>query len=414
MAPNPFLGVILHAIGGLAAASFYLPYKKVRGWSWETYWITGGVFSWLVAPAVFGLVVVSLIYNVPLLDVITGSPARAIWSAFGFGALWGIGGLTFGLSMRYLGIALGYAIALGFCAAFGTLVPPVFQGTFGALFETTSGVVVLAGVAACLLGIAFSGAAGMSKERELSEEQKKSTVAEFNFARGLVIAIACGLLSACMAFALAAGEPITKRAVELGTPPLWAGLPTLIVVLLGGLLSNAVWCFVLLARNRSFAEFLSAGRGPTTGIVPAVAPERELELEGADAGRTTSPTATATTARVDDDAALSPASLAGNYFFSALAGVTWYLQFFFYTMGSSKMGERLGFSSWTLHMASIIIFSTVWGIALREWRGTSRRTHALIGLGLAILILSTAVVGYGNYLGTRAAANTAALSSRSD
>src|SRR5688500_1952104 len=402
MVPNPFLGVILHAIGGLAAASFYLPYKKVRGWCWETDWITGGMFSWLVAPAVFGLVVVSMVYHGALLEVISGSPTRAIWGAFGFGALWGIGGLTFGLSMRSLGIALGYAIALGFCAAFGTLVPPAFQGSFGALFETTSGLVVLAGVAACLVGIAFSGAAGMSKERELSEEQKKSSVAEFNFARGLVIATACGLLSACMAFALAAGDPITKRAVALGTPPLWSGLPTLIVVLLGGLLSNAVWCFVLLARNRSFAEFFAPARGPTSGVVPAVAPERDLELERAEAGGAASPVATA----IDAEPSVP---LARNYFFSALAGVTWYLQFFFYTMGSSKMGERLGFSSWTLHMASIIIFSTVWGIALREWRGTSRRTHVLIALGLAILILSTVVVGYGNYLGTSAAADSTSL-----
>lgn len=389
MEPNPFLGVLLHAIGGLAAASFYLPYKKVRGWSWETYWITGGIFSWLIAPTLFGLIVVSMVYGVPLFDILRGSPPRAIWGAVGFGALWGIGGLTFGLSMRYLGIALGYAIALGFCAAFGTLVPPIVRGEFGELLATTSGLVVLGGIATCLVGIAFSGAAGMSKEKELSDEQKKQAVAEFNFPKGLVIATVCGLLSACMAFALTAGEEIGRRAVELGTPPLWAGLPTLVVVLLGGLLSNAVWCFVLLARNRSFGEFRAAARGPTTGAAPATSPEREVELERAPA-----------TATLDDAAA---PSLLGNYVFCALAGTIWYFQFFFYTMGGSKMGERFAFSSWTLHMASIIIFSTVWGILLREWRGTSKRTHLLIGIGLSVLILSTLVVGYGNYLGTAAA-----------
>jgi L-rhamnose-H+ transport protein len=270
--------------------------------------------------------------------------------------LWGIGGLTFGLSMRYLGIALGYAIALGACAAFGTLVPPIVEGRFETLMQTRSGLIVLGGVAVCLVGMAFSGAAGMSKERELPDEQKKETVAEFNFVKGMFVALACGLLSACMAFALSAGAAINKNAIQMGTPPLWAGLPTLIVILLGGLATNAVWCFVLLAKNRTFGEF----RGATKSAVRPV--------------------------------------LSVNYFFAALAGIIWYFQFFFYTMGSSKMGERFGFSSWTLHMASIIIFSTIWGIALHEWKGTSRRTHVLIAAGLAMLIASTLIVGYGNFL----------------
>jgi L-rhamnose-H+ transport protein len=361
MQPNPFFGVILHAIGGLAAASFYLPYKRVRQWSWETYWIVGGIFSWLIAPIIGALVIVAIYNGVPLGEVFKTSPTGAIIGAFGFGALWGVGGLTFGLSMRYLGIALGYAIALGFCAAFGTLVPPVFEGTFGDLLQRTPGRVVLGGVLACLLGIAFSGAAGMSKEKEMTDEQKRAAVAEFNFPKGLFIATLCGLLSACMAFALSAGNPIVKRAVAMGTPQIWAGLPLLIVILLGGLATNAVWCIVLLLMNKSFPEFL--GHGKTAGI--------------------------------------SSATLATNYTFSAIAGVTWYFQFFFYTMGSSQMGPRYSFSSWTLHMSSIIVFSTVWGMLLKEWSGSSIRTHILIGIGLLTLIASTIVVGYGNYLGSK-------------
>lgn len=358
METNAFLGVVLHAIGGLAAASFYLPYTRVRNWSWETYWITGGVFSWLIAPTLFAAIVVAGIYHAPLVDIIRGSPNSALAGAFGFGVLWGIGGLTFGLTMRYLGIALGYAIALGFCAAFGTLVPPLFQGTFGELLHTNSGRVVLGGVLTCLVGIGFSGAAGISKERELSDEQKKKAVAEFNFPKGLVIAIICGLLSACMAFALAAAKPINERAVALGTPGIWQGLPTLIIILLGGLLTNATWCIGLLTKHRSFAEFAGGGKKP-----------------------------------------LSSTSLISNYIFSAIAGIIWYFQFFFYTMGTTKMGAY-DFSSWTLHMASIIVFSTLWGIALKEWRGTSAKTHTLIAIGLVVLIVSTLVVGYGNYLGT--------------
>ena len=358
MQPNPFLGVVLHAIGGLAAASFYLPFKRVKGWSWETYWITGGIFSWLITPALVALIVVSAIHHVDLVAIIRSSPAGAISWAFAFGVLWGVGGLTFGLSMRYLGIALGYAIALGACAAFGTLVPPIFEGKFASLLHSTSGMIVLGGVAVCLVGITFSGAAGLTKERELSDAQKKATVSEFNFAKGMAVALVCGLLSACMAFALSAGGAITRTATDLGTPPLWSGLPTLIIILLGGLATNAIWCFILLAKNHRFGEF---------------------------AGRSNEP---------------APQRLLANYFFSALAGITWYFQFFFYTMGSSKMGERFGFSSWTLHMASIIIFSTLWGIYLHEWKGTSRRTHLLIAIGLITLIASTLIVGYGNYVGT--------------
>jgi L-rhamnose-H+ transport protein len=361
MQANPFLGVVLHATGGLAAASFYLPFKRVRGWSWETYWIAGGVFSWLIAPALFALLIVFAIHHVSVLKIIDESPPRAILGAFGFGAAWGIGGLTFGLSMRYLGIALGYAIALGFCAAFGTLIPPVFQGTFGSLMHTTPGLVVLLGVVLCLIGIAFSGMAGMNKERELSAEQKKSSVAEFDFTKGLVIAFACGLLSACMAFALATGAPINASAIRFGVPSLWAGIPTLVVILSGGLMTNLIWCAFLLKKHNSFGEFTGKARN------------------GSNLTTTTQ-----------------------NYVLCALAGITWYFQFFFYTMGSSQMGPRFGFSSWTLHMSSIIIFSTLWGMVLNEWRGTNLKTHWYIATGLTVLVTSTFVVGLGSYLSTLA------------
>jgi L-rhamnose-H+ transport protein len=358
MTANPALGVTLHTIGGLAAASFYLPFKKVRGWSWETYWITGGVFSWLIAPSLVGLLIVSAIYHVPLFQIIASSPRPAIAGAFAFGILWGIGGLTFGLSMRYLGIGLGYAIALGFCAAFGQLVPPIAAGGyFDALMHDHSKQVILGGVMVCLAGIAFSGMAGVCKEKELTAEEKQKTSGEFNLVRGLVIATICGLLSACMAFALSAGEPIGKRAVEMGAPALWSGLPILVVVLFGGLLTNAVWSMILLTKNRTFGQFV--GRDKSADI---------------------------------------PFSLPGNYFFSALAGIMWYFQFFFYTMGSSQLGDSSRYSSWTLHMAAIIIFSTFWGILLKEWKGTSMKTHRFIAIGLTLLIGSVLIVGYGNYL----------------
>jgi L-rhamnose-H+ transport protein len=352
---NPLLGVLLHAIGGLASGSFYIPYRRVRHWSWETYWLTGGFFSWIIAPWFFALLIVP-----GMVGVLTGtSPSSLFWSYF-WGAMWGIGGLTFGLTMRYLGIALGMAIALGYCAAFGTLMPPIFNGQIVTIIHSTSGQIVLLGVGVCLAGIFVSGLAGMSKERELPEEQKKAVVKEFNFFKGLGVATFSGVMSSCMSYGIAAGKPITELAVQAGCPDILKNLPVLVVVLAGGFTTNFLWCAYLHHKNRSAGDYL----------------RKTVVVEG----------------KTENVPTVS------NFVFSAIAGVTWYLQFFFYGMGTTKMG-KYDFSSWTLHMASIIIFSTLWGIALHEWKGTSKRTHVLIAIGLFVLVGSTVVVGWGNYLG---------------
>ncbi len=354
MNPSPFLGVFFHWLGGLAAASFYMPYRGVKHWSWETYWLVGGFFSWIVAPWAFGLALTS-----DLAGVLGRAPGRALFWAWFFGLLWGLGGLTFGLTMRYLGLSLGYGVALGICAVCGTLIPPVFRGQIAAIAATTPGQMTLLGIGVCTAGIALSVLAGLRKEHELPEAAKKASVKEFNFKRGVVVALFCGVLSACMAFALDAASPIAKLSAAAGTPSLWTGLPKLVVILFGGFTSNALWCIVLNFRNRTGREYV-APRVATGERVPRLV----------------------------------------NLLFCTAAGVTWYLQFFFYTMGETQMG-RFAFSSWTLHMASIIIFSTLWGVALKEWKGTSRRTHALIAAGIGVLVVSTLIVGYGNYLGAR-------------
>jgi L-rhamnose-H+ transport protein len=378
--PNPLIGVLYHWIGGLAAASFYLPYRGVQRWSWETYWLVGGVFSWIVAPVVLASALVPGLW-----ETLHAAPARTLWWAYAFGVLWGVGGLTFGLAVRYLGIALGVAVALGYCAAFGTLVPPIVSGEIVAIAGSTSGRVILAGVAACLVGIALSGMAGMRKERELSDEQKAATVREFSFSKGMLVATFSGVMSACFAYGLAAGKPLADIAraqlVAAGRSDLWENLPVLVVVLIGGFTTNFLWCVVLNVRNRSGHEYL--------GLRPSAA------VQAAEHGQPQSLGAAAAAARAQARAAGIP--LVRNYLLSAAAGITWYFQFFFYSMGQTRMGPY-EFSSWTLHMASIIIFSTLWGVALREWRGTSSRTHLLIGAGLAVLIGSTVVVGYGNFL----------------
>jgi L-rhamnose-H+ transport protein len=375
MSPNPFLGVVLHALGGFAAGSFYIPYKKVRGWAWETYWLTGGFFSWIIAPWVVGLLTCP-----DLLRVLGSASSKTLLWTYLFGVMWGIGGLTFGLSMRYLGLSLGMALSLGFCAVFGTLVPPVFEGRIAGLVAASSGRIVILGILVCLAGIAMCGRAGMRKEKELSEAEKKASIAEFSFVKGAWVAVFAGIMSSCMAFAFAAGKPIAEAAVEAGMRPLFQNFPVLIVALFGGFTTNFVWCVTLSIRNRSGRDYLR------TRVSEAAVPA--------------APGSTAATAG-STPAVASPSrpSLLLNYLFSALAGTTWYFQFFFYGMGTTKMG-KYDFSSWTIHMAFIITFSSLWGIYFHEWKGTGRPTRRLVEAGILVLILSTIVVGIGNYLAT--------------
>ena len=386
MSPNPMIGVVFHWLGGLAAGSFYAPYRYVKKWAWETYWLTGGLFAWIVAPWVF-----AWIMTPDLLGILKESSSRTLMWTYLFGVLWGIGGAFYGLTMRYLGISLGCAVALGFCAAFGTLMPPIFRGVFvSQVLGTSSGLVILVGIGACLAGIAIAGMAGMVKEREMTRKQKEVSIQEFSFWKGLMVAVFAGVMSACFSYGLAAGDPIKAVAVAHGAGMLWQGLPALVVVLLGGFTTNFIWCVSLNIRNRTGHEYLSAIE---RGRVPSRAEETIIET----AIDAPSEEAIEQAPKPPDSGLHVP--LLANYFLCAVAGVTWYFQFFFYSMGESQMGA-FKFSSWTIHMASIIIFSTLWGIGLKEWKGTSLRARVFLSLGLAILILSTAVVGYGNYLGS--------------
>jgi len=342
---NPLAGIIFHAIGGFASGSFYIPFKKVKNWAWESYWIVNGVVAWMLVPWIVGFLTVP-----NLLEVLLSAPKGSAFLCFFFGLLWGIGGLTFGLSMRYLGMSLGYAMALGYSAAFGTIVPPLYFGTFGTLASTTSGLVTLSGVGVCLAGIAVCGWAGISKEREMPDEAKKEIISEFNFKKGLWVAFVCGIMSACFAFGIVAGKPIAEQAAALGTRPLFVNNPAFIFIMFGGFVTNAIWCIMLNIKNRTGGDYI----------------KRDTPL-------------------------------LGNYFFSAVAGTVWYMQFLFYGMGSTKMGEY-DFSSWSIHMAFIIVFSNIWALIFREWRGSSTKTVAKIIAGIGVLIVSTWVIGLGNYL----------------
>jgi len=381
MTPNPFLGVLYHWIGGFASATNFIPFRGIKRWSWEIYWLIQGFAAWIVAP-----IVLAYIFVPNVAGILHAAPSSSIYYALFWGSLWGIGGLTFGLAIRYLGIALGYAIALGFCTAFGTLIPPIYDGSIHTILHETSGRIILSGVALCLVAVAVNGAAGLSKEREITPEEKiEAGESDFSFGKGIAVAIFAGIMSSFFAVGLAAGAPIGKIAkAELLAHhrlDLWQNLPILIVVLWGGFATNFIWSAILILKNHSIRQFAGeAGHNPMRAAHPSGNTLVDFDpLDAAGKGR------------------IAPKALIANYLFAAVAGVIWYFQFFFYSMGQTKMG-KYDFSSWTLHMASIIIFATLWGLALKEWRGTSRRTKTLVAMGLFLLVGSTVVVGYGNYL----------------
>ena len=384
MGPNPLLGVIFHWIGGFCSATNFIPFRGIKRWSWEVYWIIQGFAAWIIAPSLLASLFVPHVW--PILHQAYRTDPSSIGYAVLWGIMWGVGGITFGLAIRYLGIALGYAIALGLCAFFGTLVPPVYHRQITSLFHQTSGRIILFGVFVCLVGVAVNGAAGYSKENEITPEEKaEAGERDYNFGKGIAIAVLAGFMSSFFAFGLDAGKPIAALAkAELlahGKLDLWANLPVLIVVLLGGFFTNFIWSSILIFQNGSRRQF--AGE-------PGINPMRAAATSG-DTLVDLDPLDPSTFDR------LAPATLFFNYVFAAMAGVIWYFQFFFYSMGQTKMG-KYDFSSWTLHMASIIIFATLWGLVLKEWHGTSMRTKLLVTCGLFLLVGSTVIVGYGNYV----------------
>ncbi len=344
------LGVVFHSLGGIAAGSFYMPFNKVKGWAWESYWIVGGLFSWLIVPPIAGWLTVP-----GFADIIAASSSHILFFTYLMGLLWGIGGLTYGLGIRYLGMSLGNSVVLGFCAAFGALVPGLYYNmnpiegkvSFTDMLAAPGGQLVLLGVLVCLIGIAISGKAGMMKEAELSEEELKQRIEEFSPVKGLIIAILSGILSAFFNFGIEAGKPLADAAVARGYDPLFQNNVTFVVILWGGLTTNFLWTTVLSIKNKSYQDFVD-----------------------------------------------NSTPIASNILFSALAGTTWFLQFFFYGMGESKLGN--GASSWILHMSTIILTANMWGIYRREWEGVAPKTKWTITAGITVIILSVFLVGIGN------------------
>ena len=330
------LGLLIIAIGSFGQSSSYVPIKKVKSWAWESFWIVQGIFAWLVFPFLGALLGVP--QGMGLFELLgSGGALKSIV----YGVLWGVGGLTFGLSMRYLGVALGQSISLGTCAGFGTLLPAIIAGTN--LFRG-EGLILLVGVCITLAGIAVIGYAGSLRSKNMTEEEKKAAIKDFALTKGLLVALLAGVMSACFALGLDAGAPIKEAALSNGVKPLFAGLPVILLVTFGGFLTNAAYCIQQNVKNHTGGDYFS----------------------------------------------VSGSVLVNNLLFCALAGVLWYSQFFGLEMGKSFLADSpllLAFS-WSILMSLNVTFSNVWGILLKEWKGCDRKTITVLVVGLVILVFS--------------------------
>jgi L-rhamnose-H+ transport protein len=349
---NVFSAIGLHAIGGIAAASCYVPQKGARGWSYQSYWLLFCVSGWLLMPV--GVAVLT----VPnLAQIITESPVDSIANTTLLGAIYGFGGMAFALGIRHIGFSLTYAIAIGISAVLGTIIPAFLEGTLVESFRKPGGPTVLAGFAASIAGVALCGLAGVRKERELVASAGGGATG-FNIRKGLALVVTAGVLSAVFGLSLEAGNDIDTVAVRHGVTNFQAHVKY-IFAMGGAFLTNLVWWGIVHARSGTFREY--------------VALSRDREAEG---------------------------NLAACYFFGFLSGVLWYAQFFFYGLGHIRMGG-FGFMSWGIHMTMLVFFSFAIGTVLREWRNLSRKTTGILYLGLATLLASFAVITYGSWVGTR-------------
>jgi L-rhamnose-H+ transport protein len=334
---NIIFGLLIIAVGSMGQSSSYVPINKIKDWSWENFWLMQGVFAWLVFPLLGAFMASSL----PDLIDIYRSNSSATLQAMGYGVLWGVGGLTFGLSMRYLGIALGQSVALGTCAAFGTLIPAMLTGTD--LFSP-KGIILLVAVAVTLVGIALVGYAGSLRSKNMTEEERRKAIKDFALKKGLFIALFAGVMSACFSLGLNAGIPIKEAAIAAGARELFAQNPVTLLVTLGGFLTNLVYCVYMNRKNKTGSEIRRSSKAVFTN----------------------------------------------NMLFCALAGLLWYSQFFGLGMGQSffEPDSVMMAFSWSILMSLNVVFSNVWGVILKEWKGAGKNAIIFLAIGMATLIFS--------------------------
>jgi L-rhamnose-H+ transport protein len=334
-------GIGWHTVGAACAASFYAPIEKVRDWSWETTWALMGLFSWIMLPLTMSYILL------PHFGAYYASqPGKVLWTVVLFGAMWGVGNVSYGLTMRYLGMSLGIGVAIGVTLVVGTLVPPALHGQFIAKFTSPGGMWSMAGIVVALIGVAVVSYAGHQKEEQLGAEVK-----EFNVMLGLALAVMCGIFSAGFSFGLDAADPLRAAAVQAGVNPLYARLPSYVLIMGGGAIVNMGYCFIRLAFKKGIS--------------------------------------------LRADLAQPGATIIRNVSLAAAGGIMWYLQFFFYSWGEANIPARLDYVNWMLHMSLYVLCGGLVGLALGEWKGVGKRPLRLLWAGILVIIAAANLVGLG-------------------
>lgn len=337
-----FAGILLIASGAFSSGSFAVPFGKIISWKWETYWTIFSLGAYILFP-----LLACLILSPEFIPAIRAVPSGTLITVFLLGALYGVGNLSFGLALRYLGLSLGYALSLGLMLAIGTLLPPLIDGRLQHMLSGSGGMLLIGGVVIACLGIALSAWSGILKDKQVSLAGKKESVGEYNLSKGIMAAVLVGITGSAMSFGFERGLPISEEAARQGTDPLFTMMPVMVVLLSGTFVTTLIWCGYLGFRNKSLKDYVSAGKPGYTGF---------------------------------------------NYLFGILAGLLWFSQFILYGMGKSKMGP-FTFTSWGILMALTIVFATVWGVFRKEWKGVSSKVTFLMILSLVIIIVSSFMIG---------------------
>ena len=339
--PVVLAGIGWHMVGAAMAASFYAPIEQVKKWSWETTWAVAGLFSCILLP-----ISVSFLLLPDFHAFYASIGPQVLFPVALFGAMWGIGNVGYGLTMRYLGMSLGIGVAIGVTLVVGTLIPPLRHGQGALLFTTKGGLLTMAGVMVALIGVAVVSYAGHQKETQLRGE-----VREFNLKLGLLLAVLCGVFSSGMSFAIDAAKPMEQAALHLGVNPLYAALPSYVVIMGGGAVVNLSYCFIRLGALKRIS--------------------------------------------LRDDLSQPGGTLLKNGALAATGGIMWYLQFFFYAWGAANIPQHLSYVNWMLHMSIYVLCGGLVGLALGEWAGVGRRPVRILWAGMIIIIAAANLVGLG-------------------
>jgi len=342
MEKNILFGLILIAMGAFSSGSFAIPFGKIKGWEWESYWLIYSIGAYIIFPFI-----ACLIFVPELINIYKAMPSGILLRVFLLGIVYGIGNLSFGLSLRYLGISLGYALSLGLMLAIGTLIPPLIDGRLTIMIARSGGNLLIIGVLVACCGIALSGWAGFLKDRRISDSEKQRNISEFNFLKGLFAAILVGITGSAMSLGFEQGRSIAEYAEKAGVNPLFTTMPVMLLLLSGTLITTIIWCIYLGLKNSSLQNFIKAA---------------------------------------------TPASLSLNYIFALSAGFLWFIQFILYGMGKSKMGPYT-FTSWGILMALTIVFATLWGLYRKEWKGAPSKVYIIMIISLLIIIISSYIIG---------------------